>query len=208
MLQLIQRDMRKETVFVRRNQKEEDAAIVNGKYTEDTKITDVIMAPVFGDYGRLIFPVDEGYYSGKTLGELRLIWYSNTKSEKTVEIANYMKEHAAAGDVIFYDIYTNEEKKADPAKEDTGHHEYREADPPTYACVGSRDGIANWQIMRRRLQAMENLGIPTEFHVYEGLGHGFGLGAGTVADGWIDDAVDFWEEQMEAAKIVCKKAGE
>ena len=36
-------------------------------------------------------------------------------------------------------------------------------------------------------------GIPTEFHVYPGLSHGFGLGTGTVAEGWIDDAVRFWE---------------
>ena len=46
--------------------------------------------------------------------------------------------------------------------------------------------------MQRRLQAMEAVGIPTEFHAYEGLSHGFGLGKGTVAEGWIDDAVAFW----------------
>jgi len=39
--------------------------------------------------------------------------------------------------------------------------------------------------------------IPTEFHSYEGLPHGFGLGTGTVAEGWLNDAVAFWEEQME-----------
>lgn len=38
-------------------------------------------------------------------------------------------------------------------------------------------------------EEMEALGIPTEFHAYEGLGHGFGLGAGTVAEGWIEDTV-------------------
>ncbi len=37
-----------------------------------------------------------------------------------MEIANYLKNHAAEGDTVFYDIYTEEEKKADPAKEDTG----------------------------------------------------------------------------------------
>lgn len=78
----------------------------------------------------------------------------------------------------------------------TGHSEYTENDPPTYACVGTNDGIANWRTMERRLAAMEALGIPTEFHAYEGLRHGFGLGTGTVADGWIKDAADFWEEQF------------
>ncbi len=50
--------------------------------------------------------------------------------------------------------------------------------------------------MQRRLEAMSALSIPTEFHVYEGLSHGFGLGTGTVAEGWLNDAAAFWEEQM------------
>lgn len=78
----------------------------------------------------------------------------------------------------------------------TGHSDYGRTEPPTYACVGDRDGIANWLTMQRRLNAMQALGVPTEFHVYEGLGHGFGLGSGTVAEGWLDDAVAFWEEQF------------
>ena len=78
----------------------------------------------------------------------------------------------------------------------TGHSDYTESDPPTFACVGENDGIANWRTMERRLQAMSALGIPTEFHHYPGLGHGFGLGTGTVAEGWLDQAVTFWEEQM------------
>lgn len=47
--------------------------------------------------------------------------------------------------------------------------------------------------MQRRVEALEAMGVPTEFHVYEGLGHGFGLGTGTVAEGWFDLAVSFWE---------------
>ena len=79
----------------------------------------------------------------------------------------------------------------------TGHSEYSEQDPPTYACCGTSDGIANWRTMKARLDAMSAAGIPTEFHSYEGLSHGFGLGTGTVAEGWLSDAVDFWETQME-----------
>lgn len=40
-------------------------------------------------------------------------------------------------------------------------------------------------------------GIETEFHHYPDLQHGFGLGIGTSAEGWIDDAVDFWQEQID-----------
>ena len=77
----------------------------------------------------------------------------------------------------------------------TGYTTVSEQDAPTYVCVGANDGIADWRAMQTRLEGLEALGIPTEFHAYEGLGHGFGLGTGTVADGWIKDAVKFWEDQ-------------
>ena len=64
----------------------------------------------------------------------------------------------------------------------------------TYVCVGKNDGIASWRAMLRRIDAMSAAGIPTEFHAYEGPSHGFGLGTGTVAAGWIDDAAAFWGE--------------
>ena len=291
------------------------------QYTQDSKIQDIIADPSFSEYGRLIFPVDEGYYSGETLKDLRLTWYNNIDPDKTVEIVTYMKEHANAGDVIFYDIYSEEEKKADPAKADTGlfffkgqpgarfaicnagggfayvgamhdsfphalelskkgynafaliyrpgaqtacedlaqaisfvfehaeelevdtdcyslwggsagarmaaylgtygtyafggddlpsagtivmqytgYSEYSESDPPTFVCVGKSDGIANWRTMEVRIEAMKEAGIPTQFYAYEGLGHGFGLGTGTLAEGWIENAVAFWEEQMNASE--------
>ncbi len=78
----------------------------------------------------------------------------------------------------------------------TGLYEFSKNDPPTYACVGDKDRIVYWRTMQERLNKLNSLGIDTEFHVYEGLSHGFGLGIGTVAEGWINDAVDFWEKQM------------
>lgn len=39
-----------------------------GAYTVDTAITGVTEDPVFGEYGRLIFPVDSGYYSRRYPG--------------------------------------------------------------------------------------------------------------------------------------------
>lgn len=287
-------------------------------YTIDTKIDEVISDPVFGEHGRLIFPVDSGYYSGDTLGTLSLTWYSHIDPEKTVEIANYLKSHATAGETYFYDIYTDEEKAANPEKEDTGlfffkgnpgekfavcnagggfayvgamqdsfphalelskmgynafaliyrpgaqtacedlaravsfifehaeelevdtdcysvwggsagarmaawlgsygpaafggkelpkpgavimqytgHSDYTESDPPTFVCVGENDGIASWRTMENRLRNLEAFGIPTEFHKYPGLSHGFGLGTGTVAEGWINEAAAFWENQIK-----------
>ena len=79
----------------------------------------------------------------------------------------------------------------------TGLNEFSKNAPPTYACVGDKDGIAYWKRMQERLNRLNSLGVDTEFHVYEGLRHGFGLGTGTVAEGWINDAVAFWKKQMK-----------
>lgn len=112
------------------------------QYTANTKIADVINDPVFGDYGRLIFPVNSGYYSGDTLGELELTWYNNIDPGKTAEIANYMKSHAEKGDVIFYDIYTDEEKAADPAKKDTGLFFFKGNPGERFAVCNAGGGFA------------------------------------------------------------------
>ncbi len=283
---------------------------VTETYNRTSKISDVMADPSFEGFGRLLFPVNTGYWSGNTLEELRLTWYNYIDPDKTVEIVNTVKSRADAGKTVFLDIYTDAEKQADPAKRNTGlfffqgnkgartaicnagggfayvgamhdsfphalelskkgynafaliyrpgwdtamedlaraiallvdnagnleinmgsyslwggsagarmaatlgstaaaygvpragavimqytgHSDYTRYDPPTYACCGTSDGIASWQGMKRRLDAMAAVGIPTEFHAYEGLPHGFGLGTGTVAEGWIDDAVKFWE---------------
>lgn len=79
----------------------------------------------------------------------------------------------------------------------TGHSDYTDQDPPTYVCVGETDGIASWRVMENRINNLNALGIDTEFHLYPNLGHGFGLGIGTSAEGWIDDAIAFWEKQID-----------
>lgn len=287
-------------------------------FNQNTEIDDVRNDPVFEDYGRLLFPTEDWYMSGNTLKNLGLTWYSNIDPEETVDIVNTLWERANEGETVFYDIYTDAEKAADPRKEDTGlfffkgtpgekfavcnagggfayvgamqdsfphalelskrgynafaliyrpgaqtacedlaraisfifahaeelevdtecyslwggsaggrmaawlgsygpaafggddvprpgtvvmqytgHSDYTESDPPTFACVGDNDGIASWRTMQRRLDAMSAAGIPTEFYHYLVLRHGFGIGNGTVAEGWIDEAIAFWQQQMQ-----------
>ena len=89
-------------------------------FTRESKIKDVKNAPMFGSYGRLLFPVEDAYYSGDTLEELQLTYCSHIDPDETVEIVNTLRERAADGQTVFYDIYTDEEKAAEPAKEDTG----------------------------------------------------------------------------------------
>ena len=78
----------------------------------------------------------------------------------------------------------------------TGHSDYTENEPSTFAVVGERDGIANQNVMQRRIDNLNNYGVDTEFHKYPNLGHGFGLGSGTTAEGWINHAIKFWERHM------------
>ena len=78
----------------------------------------------------------------------------------------------------------------------TGLLEVYGNEPPTYACVGTADGIASWRTMQRRIEAIRANGMDAEIEIFDGLGHGFGLGTGTVAEGWINNAVDFWENHM------------
>ena len=78
----------------------------------------------------------------------------------------------------------------------TGLSEVYGNEPPTYNCVGTRDGIASYRTMERRISAIQKNGTDAMIEVFPGLSHGFGLGTGTVAEGWIDNAVAFWERNM------------
>ena len=297
---------------------------MNTFYTRQSSISDVMNDPAFGDYGRLIFPVNTGYWSGTTLEQLQLTWYNYINPDKTVEVCNHLRAHA---NDCFIDICTEEEKQANPdlhntglfffqgnsnapfaicnagggfsyvgamhdsfphalelskqgynafaliyrpvdAYEDlaraityicdhadelgvsrtgyslwggsagarmaatlgnsanlrsltgrtdipqasavimqyTGYTTVSQYDGPTYACCGTSDGIASWRTMQSRLESLSALGIPTEFHSYNGLPHGFGLGTGTVAEGWLQDAVHFWQQQSSATAIRSAKA--
>ena len=80
----------------------------------------------------------------------------------------------------------------------TGLSEVTGTEPPTYACVGTNDGIASWQVMEDRIRRIQEQGTPAEIEIFDGLSHGFGLGEGTVADGWIERAADFWDENVQA----------
>lgn len=67
---------------------------------------------------------------------------------------------------------------------------------PTYSCVGTSDGIADYRVMEDRIERIKENGTDAEIEVFDGLPHGFGLGVGTKAEGWINHAVEFWEEHM------------
>jgi len=78
----------------------------------------------------------------------------------------------------------------------TGHSDHASPEPATFVVVGREDGIAPPALMERRVRALRKEGTPVEFREYEGLGHGFGLGTGTSADGWVFEAIRFWETSV------------
>jgi hypothetical protein len=43
---------------------------------------------------------------------------------------------------------------------------------------------------------LRNGGARVEFRTYPHVGHGFGLGIGTSAEGWVSDAIQFWRTSM------------
>ena len=260
-------------------------------YNRQTHISDVMNDPTFGDYGRLIFPVNTGYWSGTTLEQLALTWYNYIDPDKTVEVCNYGNRNAPfaicnagggfsyvgamhdsfphalelskQGYNAFALIYRPGDAYEDLARaiayicdhadelgvsrtgyslwggsagarmaatlgnsanlrsltgrtdlpqasavvmQYTGYTTVSPYDGPTYACCGTSDGIASWRTMQSRLESLSALGIPTEFHSYNGLPHGFGLGTGTVAEGWLQDAIRFWQQQSGATAIRSAKA--
>lgn len=79
----------------------------------------------------------------------------------------------------------------------TGHTDMTGNEPPTFAIVGSQDGIANPSVMKHRIKNLSRLGIVTEYQEIPGLDHGFGLGVGTLAQDWIEDAIAFWQRQFK-----------
>ena len=79
----------------------------------------------------------------------------------------------------------------------TAHSDYASDEPPTFVVVGENDGIAPPATMERRVAALRSAGTEVAYRRYGNLGHGFGPGTGTSAEGWLDDAIRFWEKFMK-----------
>ena len=93
--------------------------------------------------------------------------------------------------------YFGEEEYPAPAAvimQYTGLSSVTGQEPPTYACVRTSDYIASYESMEQYISRLRRNGTNAEIEVFTGLSHGFGLGEGTVADGWINRAMDFWQQ--------------
>ena len=71
--------------------------------------------------------------------------------------------------------------------------------PPTYFWYGQDDilliAFNYWQQGPALRKALETYGVPYKESVYRHAPHGVGIGEGTDAEGWVQEATAFWEEQ-------------
>lgn len=73
--------------------------------------------------------------------------------------------------------------------------------PPTYMFSGGRDVLVPASHHAEVLEgALEEQGVKYKYRRYFSLPHGIGLGLGTKAEGWLKEAVDFWEEAVSSQK--------
>ena len=78
----------------------------------------------------------------------------------------------------------------------TGQISYSPDFPPTFITVSENDWIVNASGVERRVQNLRDAGVEVEFNRYKTAGHGFGTGQGTDAEGWMDDAIEFWKMHL------------
>ncbi|MCX8116808.1 MAG: alpha/beta hydrolase [Desulfobacterota bacterium] len=78
----------------------------------------------------------------------------------------------------------------------TGDTSFSKNFPPAFIMVSEDDRIVDVSVVDRRVENMRNAGIKVEYRKYKNAGHGFGLGVGTDAEGWIDYAIRFWETHV------------
>jgi acetyl esterase/lipase len=79
----------------------------------------------------------------------------------------------------------------------TGQSTYSSNFSPAFITVAANDGIANVNTVEARVQNLRNAGVEVEYRRYQTAGHGFGLGTGTDAEGWLDLAVSFWKTHIK-----------
>lgn len=78
----------------------------------------------------------------------------------------------------------------------SGRDWFTKRDVPTFSVVSRDDPIASAKVMAARTKAMREAGIEAEIAIYNNSGHGFGIGEGSDAAGWVDLALSFWEKRL------------
>ena len=79
----------------------------------------------------------------------------------------------------------------------TGQSSFSKDFPRTFITVSANDSIVDVSVVDRRVKNPRNVGVEVEYRRYRTAGHGFGLGNGTDAEGWLGHAVQFWKKHSD-----------
>lgn len=81
-----------------------------------------------------------------------------------------------------------------------GHFwESRISFPPLYVVAAADDDVAPIGPTDRIVSELEAQGTAVEYERVDRGGHGFGIGVGTEAEGWVGRAIAFWQAQIASA---------
>jgi len=77
-------------------------------------------------------------------------------------------------------------------------HKHVTADyPDTYIWCGAADSVVPPKNTELMVEALKMAGVPHKCDVYPGVDHGVGLATGLAAEGWIDNAVEYWKSRRD-----------
>jgi len=124
------------------------AATMNGATTRalrvDDSVGDILDHPAFGGFARLLLPWDDRRYDTsmplKSIGAL-LPCHSEVDPAVVVSSLNRLIDDASVGRAIFYDVYTNAQKKAEPSRKDTGLFFFRGKPGSPFAIIAPGGGF-------------------------------------------------------------------
>ena len=117
----------------------------SGHLSADGRVRDLLNHPAFAGFGRLLLPWDNRAYDEdmrlSDLGAL-LPYHSHVTPEVVVGALNRMIDDARDGKPIFYDFYSAAQKKAQPAKANTGLFFFRGKPGAPFAVISPGGGFA------------------------------------------------------------------
>lgn len=112
--------------------------------TTSSTVKDVIEHEAFSGFGQFILPAERSYDDNMRLADVaRLLPYHNyVTGERTVGTINKMIDYVSDGNRLFYDIYSDAEKRADSRKNNTGLFFFRGESGKPFAIVCPGGGFS------------------------------------------------------------------
>lgn len=69
--------------------------------------------------------------------------------------------------------------------------------PPTYICHSKNDKFVPFENTLHFVEKLEEVGVPYKLKAPNRGQHGYAIASGTMSDGWLTEAIDFWQNQCK-----------